>query len=49
LSRWQPSQILVNQGDEVTLEFIGINGRSHPVTVSGHGKTFTLRRGTCSV
>jgi hypothetical protein len=42
---WQPSQIVVNQGDEVTLEFVGINGRSHPVTVSGYGKTFTLKRG----
>jgi hypothetical protein len=42
---WQPSQILVNQGDEVTLEFVGINGQSHPVTVSGFGKTFTLKRG----
>jgi Cupredoxin-like domain len=42
---WQPSQILVNQGDEVTLEFVGINGRSHPVTISGYGKAFTLKRG----
>jgi hypothetical protein len=42
---FQPSQILVNQGDEVTLEFVGINGRSHPVTISGYGKTFTLKRG----
>ena len=23
---WQPSQIIVNEGDEVTLEFVGING-----------------------
>jgi hypothetical protein len=42
---WQPSQVVVTQGDEVTLEFVGINGRSHPVTVSGYGKTFTLKRG----
>jgi hypothetical protein len=42
---FQPSQIVVNQGDEVTLDFVGINGRSHPVTISGYGKTFTLKRG----
>jgi hypothetical protein len=42
---WQPSQIIVNQGDEVTLEFVGINGRSHPVTISGYGKSFNLKRG----
>jgi hypothetical protein len=42
---WQPSQIVVNQGDEVTLDFVGINGHSHPVTISGYGKTFTLKRG----
>ena len=24
--RWDPSQIIVNQGDEVTLEILGVNG-----------------------
>jgi Cupredoxin-like domain len=42
---WQPSQIIVNEGDEVTLEFVGINSRSHPVTISGYEKTFVLKRG----
>lgn len=26
---WLPSQIIVNEGDEVTIEFVGINGASH--------------------
>jgi plastocyanin len=42
---WNPSQIVVNQGDEVTLEFVGINGASHPTEIKGLGKTFTLKRG----
>jgi plastocyanin len=42
---WSPSQIVVNQGDEVTLEFVGINGAAHPTEIQGLCKTFTLRRG----
>ena len=42
---WAPSQIVVNQGDEVTLEFVGINGAAHPTEIKGIGKTFTLKRG----
>jgi plastocyanin len=42
---WQPMQIVVNEGDEVTLEFVGINGASHPTTISGYGKSFMLKRG----
>jgi plastocyanin len=42
---WAPSQILVNQGDEVTLEFVGINGAAHPTEIRGLGKAFTLTRG----
>jgi Cupredoxin-like domain len=42
---WTPSQITVNQGDEVTLEFVGINGASHPTTISGYNKSFELKRG----
>ena len=30
---WMPSQIVVNQGDEVTLEFVGINGAFHPTEI----------------
>ena len=42
---WQPTQIIVNQGDEVTLEFVGINGAIHPTTIAAFGQTFTLKRG----
>jgi len=42
---WHPSQIIVNEGDEVTLEFIGINGASHPTTIAAFGQTFTVKRG----
>lgn len=42
---WDPRQIIVDQGDEVTLEFVGINGAAHPTTIDGYDKTFTLKRG----
>lgn len=42
---WMPAQIIVNQGDEVTLEFVGINGASHPTTIKGYGRSFVVRRG----
>lgn len=43
---WMPSQIIVTQGDEVTLEFVGINGASHPTTIHGIDKAFIVKRGT---
>jgi plastocyanin len=42
---WLPSQIIVNQGDEVTLEFVGINGAAHPTSIAAFGQTFTVQRG----
>ena len=39
-----PAQIVVNQGDKVTLHFIGVQGAHHVVTVDGIG-TFELKRG----
>ncbi len=42
---WLPSQIIVNEGDEVTLEFVGINGAAHATTIAAFGQTFTLKRG----
>jgi plastocyanin len=42
---WQPSQIVVNQGDRVTLEFVGINGAEHPTMIAAFGQSFTLKRG----
>ena len=42
---WMPAQIVVTVGDEVTLEFVGINGAAHPTTIAAFGQTFTLQRG----
>lgn len=42
---WLPSQIIVTQGDEVSLEFVGINGAEHPTTIVGYNKALLLRRG----
>ncbi len=42
---WQPSQIIVNEGDAVTLEFVGINGAAHPTSIAAFGQTFTVKRG----
>ena len=42
---WQPAQIVVDEGDEVTLEFVGINGASHPTRIEGLAPSFTLQRG----
>jgi hypothetical protein len=39
-----PDQIVVNQGDKVTLHFIGVLGVHHIITVDGVG-TFSLHRG----
>jgi hypothetical protein len=39
-----PDQIVVNQGDKVTLHFIGVLGVHHIITVDGVG-TFALQRG----
>lgn len=42
---WMPAQIVVNEGDEVTLEVVGINGAEHPTEIEGLDVSFTLRRG----
>ncbi len=42
---FEPRQIFVDEGDEVTLEFVGINGANHPVTIDAYGQTFELKRG----
>jgi len=42
---WMPSQIVVTEGDEVSLEFLGVNGAEHPTTISGYDKALLVRRG----
>jgi hypothetical protein len=39
-----PDQIVLNQGDKVTLHFIGVQGAHHVITVDGM-ETFELMRG----
>ncbi|MGN6630999.1 MAG: hypothetical protein ACTHKP_02005, partial [Nitrososphaeraceae archaeon] len=41
---FSPDQIVVNQGDTVTLHFLGVQGPHHVITVDGVG-TFPLDRG----
>jgi hypothetical protein len=41
---FDPSMIVVHQGDRVTLHFISVQGTHHVITVNGIG-TFTLDRG----
>lgn len=43
--RWDPGTIVVNQGDRVTLEIVGINGNEHPFTIEGYWLTGVVRRG----
>lgn len=45
---FEPRQIFVDEGDQVTLEFVGINGASHPITIDAYGQTFELKRGHVS-
>jgi plastocyanin len=42
-----PSQIIVNQGDNVRLNFVGVQGRTHTIHVEGKGvdEKFTVTRG----
>jgi plastocyanin len=46
--RWDPNQVIVNQGDEVTLEVVGINGAEHPSLIEGYDVRFTVKRGAVS-
>ena len=42
---WAPDQLVVNQGDTVNLEIIGINGASHEASIEGHVDSFVVERG----
>ncbi len=43
--QWSPGTIVVQQGQPVTLEIVGINGDVHPSTIPGVVGSFTVRRG----
>lgn len=43
---WHPGFIVVGEGDDVTLEILGINGAEHPSFIEGiNAPAFTVRRG----
>ena len=42
---FQPSQVVVRQGDTVVLNFMGVQGPSHTIAVDGQREQLALRRG----
>lgn len=42
---WLPGQIVVNEGDEVTLEIFGVNGARHDSSIEGYVDSFVVERG----
>jgi plastocyanin len=42
---FDPSQIVVYEGDQVTLNFLGINAEVHNISVDGYAEPFELHRG----
>jgi plastocyanin len=43
--RYTPGSFVVHEGDSVTLEIVGINGREHPSVVEGLNVSFNVKRG----
>jgi heme/copper-type cytochrome/quinol oxidase subunit 2 len=43
--QWSPGTIVVQHGETVTLEIMGINGDVHPSTIPGVADSFTVKRG----
>ena len=43
--QWSPGTIVVQQGETVTLEIVGVNGDEHPSTIPGLVESFTVKRG----
>ena len=46
--QWSPGTIVVQQGETVTLEILGVNGDVHPSTIPGIVESFTVKRGQIS-
>ena len=42
---WSPKQIIVNEGDTVKLEILGVNGSRHEGSVEGYVDSFVVERG----
>lgn len=43
--QFSPASFVVNQGDDVTLELVGINGKEHPTIIDGYDVAFNVMRG----
>lgn len=43
--QWSPGTVVVQQGETVTLEIVGVNGDEHPSTIPGLVESFTVKRG----
>ncbi len=43
--QWSPATVVVQQGETVTLEIVGVNGDMHPSTIPGLVESFTVKRG----
>lgn len=43
--QWQPSFVVVNQGEQVTLEIISINGKEHLSSLPPYVSSFNVKRG----
>jgi len=42
---WNPKQIIVNEGDTVQLEILGVNGAKHEGSIEGYVSSFVVERG----
>ena len=42
---WYPRRLIVEEGDEVTIDFAGINGDEHQAAIAAFSRTFTVKRG----
>ncbi len=42
---WAPDQIVVNEGDTVDLQIVGINGARHDAEIEGYVDDFVVERG----
>ena len=43
--RYSPGTVVVNEGDTVNLEIVGINGIEHPFHIEGYGVSGVVKRG----
>ncbi len=43
--RWMPSQIVVYEGEEITLEILGVNGKLHKGSIEDYVEEFVVERG----